>query len=457
MKDKILYTLCFTFILVILFTDFYIKDPPEIFESHVDEKVEFSGLVVDEPDIRENNQKLTVLLAPQFSQSITFKNPKARLWGDKTKILVTVGLGEDFAYGDEVKIRGKLEKPENFTTDTGKEFDYINYLKKDGIYYLISYADVEVLSEGNGNTIKSRLFSFKEKFLEKINFTIREPESLLMGGLILGEKATFSSELRQKFIDTGTIHIVALSGYNITIVAEWIMKLFSFLPLYLAIGVGILAIILFVLMTGGASTAVRAGIMAVLVLIARATGRTYDVGRALLLTAVIMIAINPMILCYDVSFQLSFIATVAVIYLSPRIEKYFQWVTKKFQLRDIITVTCSAYIFVLPFILYKMGNLSLVAIPANILILPFIPFTMLLGFLTGFVGLFSYILAVPIGFLSYIFLHYELGIINILSSIPFASFTIPNFPLILVILIYAYFIYRLFWGSIKKFFSSELY
>ena len=443
MRDKILFTSCLLFILVILFTDFYIKNPPEIFEIQVGEKVELTGIIVDEPDIRENNQKLV----------IEIKNSE-----DKVKILVTVGYDENFQYGDEVMVKGKLEKPENFTTDTEKEFDYINYLKKDGIYYLVNYAEVEVLSQGNGSFIKSKLFSFKEKFLEKISFSIREPESLLLGGLILGEKASFSDELRQKFIDTGTIHIVALSGYNITIIAEWIMSVFSwftFLSFYLAISVGVLAIILFVLMTGGASTAVRAGIMAVLVLIARATGRTYDIGRALILTAVIMIAINPMILRYDVSFQLSFIATIAVIYLSPKLEKYFQWVTKSFGLRDIITVTCAAYIFVLPFILYKMGNLSFVAIPANILILPFIPFTMALGFLTGFVGLFSYILAVPIGFLSYIFLHYELGIINILSSIPFASFIIPNFPLILVILIYVYFIYRLFGSSIKKFFNFE--
>ena len=250
-----------------------------------------------------------------------------------------------------------------------------------------------------------------------------------MGGLILGE-SIFSDELREKFINTGTIHIVALSGYNITIVAEWIMKLFKFLPLNFGIGVGIFSIIFFVLMTGGVSTAVRAGIMAVLVLIARATGRTYDVGRALLLTAVIMIIFNPMILRYDVSFQLSFIATVGVIYFTPKIEKYFLWVTKRFGLKMFFCYDSDVY-FVLPFILYKMGNLSLVAIPANILILPFIPFTMLLGFLTGFVGLISYFIAIPFGYISYLLLHYELGVIDILSSIPFASFQFQTFHLFL--------------------------
>lgn len=219
---------------------------------------------------------------------------------------------------------------------------------------------------------------------------------------------------------------------------------------------GIVTILLFVLMAGGGSTALRAGIMAVLALIARATGRNYDVARALVLALVLMILVNPYLLVYDVSFQLSFIATVAVIFLSPRIEKYFLWVTDKFELRDIVSVTFSAYVFVLPFILYKMGNLSLVALPANVLVLPFIPFTMLLGFLTGFVGLIWYGFSIPFGFISYIFLHYELSVISFFADFPLASITFPNFPLLLTMLIYMYFTYMLFGRSIQKFFTEEI-
>jgi competence protein ComEC len=101
-----------------------------------------------------------------------------------------------------------------------------------------------------------------------------------------------------------------------------------------------------------------------------------------------------------------------------------------------------------------MGNLSLVALPANVLILPFIPFTMLLGFLTGFAGLIWYVLAVPFGYVSYLFLHYELGVISFFSRLPFAALSVPDFPLILTILIYAYFIYRLFGKVIKSFFTA---
>jgi competence protein ComEC len=435
-------------VLVLTFTlgifRFNMADIPNlaVFESHVGQKVNFKGEIIDEPSVGESNQKLII--------EVGDKNAK-------TKILISAGLDTDYKYGDEINFTGTLKKPENFITDQGKEFDYVNYLKKDGILYVISYAKIEILSRGNGNKIKSWLFDAKEKFLEKMNFAISTPENLFMGGLILGEKASFSPELRKSFVNTGTIHVIALSGYNVTIVAEWIMKLFAQISLVsknFGIGMGILVIILFIIMTGGSSTAIRAGVMSVLALIARATGRNYDVARALILAGVVMVLLNPLLLVFDVSFQLSFLATVAVIFLSPRIEKYFMWVPKTFQLRDVVSVTAAAYIFVFPFILYKMGNFSLVAIPANFLILPFIPFTMLLGFVTGFAGLVWYGLAVPTGFISYLFLHYELFVINFFAKLPFVSFTFPDFPLLLTIVIYLYFIYRLFGRNIKQFFES---
>ena len=414
------------------------------FNSFLNQKVSFVGQIVDEPSVGEKNQKLIVELS-----SIK----------DKAKILLNANLDTDYKYGDEVRFTGALKKPENFITDQGKVFDYVNYLRKDGILFIMSYPKIEIASRGHGSFIQSWLFRIKENFLEKINLVISSPENIFMGGLILGEKSSFSQELRTQFINTGTIHIVALSGYNVTIVAEWLMSLLlqvSFVSINFAISAGILSIILFIIMTGGGSTALRAGIMSVLALIAKATNRNYDVYRALILSAFFMILVNPLTLVYDVSFQLSFLATIAVIFLSPRIEKYFLWITENFGLRDVVTVTVAAYVFVFPFILYKMGNFSLVALPANTLILPFIPFTMLLGFITGFVGMFWYVLSMPFGYVSYLFLHYELGVISLFARLPFASLSFPDFPLFLTIIIYVYFVYKLFGRNIKKFFIASL-
>ena len=203
-------------------------------------------------------------------------------------------------------------------------------------------------------------------------------------------------------------------------------------------------------MTGAGSTAILAGVMASLALLARLFGRNYDVGRSLVLAFVFMVLFNPFILVYDISFQLSFLATIAVIYLSPRLEKYFLWVTKRFNLRDIFSITFAAYIFVAPFILYNMGNFSLVALPVNFLILPFIPFTMLIGFILGFVGLIYYPLSMPFSYVAHYFLYYELLVVRVFSSFSYASLSVNHFPLLITVLIYVYFTYFLFGRNLKN-------
>ena len=413
---------------------------PANFESQVGQKETFQGIVVDEPSIAPTDQHLMV----KVSQGT-----------EATEILISTGLDQTFAYGDEINFTGKLKKPENFLTDEGKTFDYIDYLRKDGILYVMSFPQVAVVSHGNGNFIKSALFYAKEKFLQKMSYVIPTPESIFMVGILLGERSDFDQNLKNNFVNTGMIHLITISGYKVTMLASWLMALFSFLPINFAILMGIFAICLFVLLTGAPATALRAGIMAILALVARATGRNYDIARALVLTALVMVLLNPFILFYDVSFQLSFIGTVAIIFYLPKIKKYFSWITPRFGLQEIVAITAAIYIFVSPYIMYEIGNFSIVALPANILIMPFFPLTMIFGFLTGLVGIISAFISVPFGYISYIFLHYELGVINFLSGLPFASFSFAGFPLWLTILIYLYFTYMLFGRSIKSFFMEN--
>ena len=223
------------------------------------------------------------------------------------------------------------------------------------------------------------------------------------------------------------------------------MKFFKlFLTQTWSISLGIISIILFAIMTGAGSTIIRASIMAILALIARATGRTYAATRALLLAVFIMVILNPFILFYDVSFQLSFIATFGIIHLAPKMEKYFKWLPKILDLPSIAATTAAAYIFVLPFLLYKMGVLSIVALPVNILILPFIPLTMLFGFIAGLLGLVSNIIALPLTFISHLLLGYELAIIKWFSSLNFAAVNIGQFSLALVCFIYLIYLWIIF-------------
>jgi len=215
------------------------------------------------------------------------------------------------------------------------------------------------------------------------------------------------------------------------------MSLFKvFLPRVFATSFGVFSIIAFALMAGGSATVVRASIMALLVIVARLGSRKYDITRALLIAGFIMLINNPAILVFDPSFQLSFLATLGLVYVSPLVEKNLWFITEKAKLREVATATIATQIFVLPYILYQMGTLSIVALPVNLLILVAIPITMLFGLLTGMAGFVSLILATPFAYIAYSLLAYELGIVNWFARLPFASFSVPAFPFAVVILVY---------------------
>lgn len=405
---------------------FFIPEKPS-YEKVAGEKVEFVGVVSDAPDVRLENKRLTV--TPE---------------GQESNILVTVPRVVDVEYGDKIKVMGVLEIPESFTTNSGKEFDYKGYLAGKDIYYIVKNAEIEVISHSNGSWLKEKLFRIRDAFIESISKVISPPESDLANGLVLGTRGGFDSKMRDEFISTGTIHIVALSGYNVTIVAEGVMKILGYvLSSTLSIVFGIIFIFLFIMLAGASATAIRAGIMATIALFARLTGRAYDAGRALVIAGILMVAYDPRTL-FDISFQLSFLATFGVLFITPKTIKWVLLIPMKFGLRELVATTLGATIAVLPILLYSTGILSLISLPANILILPFIPLAMLFIFLTGMLGFISSIIAIPFGFISHLLLSYILGIIHFFASLPFASVTIKSFPLILTIALYIAILYWVF-------------
>ena len=394
----------------------------------VDDEIILTGIVGEEPNIKDQNIRLII---SEGQVSVLEKEINI-----SEKIMVSVGLFPQFEYGDKIRIEGKLERPKNFLTETDRDFDYISFLAKDDIFYQINFAQAEKISSGHGSFLKRILFTFKNSFIEKINNFIKEPESSLLAGLLLGAKNSLGQELQTDFRNAGVSHIVALSGYNITIVAMGIMTILAFLPRTVSLSFGAVGIILFAIMTGGSATVMRASIMALLVLLAKSTGRKYDITRALVLAGFFMLLQNPKILVFDISFQLSFLATLALILVSPLVEKKMIFITKEYHLRELIVATVSTQIFVLPFLFYKMGLLSVFALFTNILILPVIPLIMFLGFLTGVFGFISTFLSSVVGFVCSLLLSYVLKIIYIFSHLPFSSITIKSFPIILVIIIY---------------------
>jgi competence protein ComEC len=414
-----------------------------VLDEVVGQEVVLEGIIVDEPNEREDNTRLIINFETLISED---NNPRTVL--GQSKAIITADIHPRFSYGDTINIEGELRKPKNFIDEDGDTFDYVSFLGKDDIFYQMFYPKLELIESGGGNPIKRTLFAFKKSFLEKVGRVIPEPEVSLLGGLVVGAKHSLGEKLQDDFRKTGIIHIVVLSGYNVTIVAEAIMRFLTFMPHVFSLSIGALAIIFFAIMTGGSATIVRASMMAIFVLLARATGRTQTITRALFIAGFLMLLHNPKILVFDSSFQLSFTATIALIYLAPKIEKHFHLIPTKLQLREFAVATIATQIFVLPMILYKMGMLSLVALPVNLLILVTVPITMLFGFITGILGFVSTILSFPFAFITNALLSYQLKIVDIFASIPFSSIEINYFPIWLAVLIYA--IYGLFLWKWRK-------
>lgn len=386
--------------------------------SLVDRNVSLEGVVAEEPSLKETYTQLIVEIT-----SISKNNIKP------TKIIVYDDTYSDRKYGDVVEVKGKLQKPENFQSDNGRTFDYISYLAKDKIFYQIRSAKVSLVSEHQGNPIKNFMLSMKRAFISSLNRALPYPESRLAAGLVVAGKYALPKNIQQEFIDTGTIQVVVLSGYNVTIIAETIMLLLASLPKLFGATLGAVCIMLFTIAAGGSATIIRAMIMVLIALLGKSLRRKYDVGRALLVSATIMLTLNPMLLVFDPSFQLSFLATIGLIYFSPIVQQYLSFVPEKLNLRNTVASTTATQIFVTPFILYLTGKVSIVAFPANLALFLITPVTMLFSFITGIFGNIFVLFITPISFAAFLLLRSMLLIVHIFSRIPFASVSISSFPL----------------------------
>jgi competence protein ComEC len=406
----------------------------------VGREVMLDGVVVDEPDEREKNTRIVVqvnaLSTPVLGEPT----------GEGVKVLGYVQRYPAFAYGDGIFLKGKLTKPKNL----GDDFDWVGYLGKDEIFYVITNARADVVAHGKGNVIKEILFTIKRAFLGKLGELLPEPHAALMGGLLLGGKQALGVDIQEQFRRVGLTHVVVLSGYNVTIIADAILRAAAFLPSLLGLGFGVLGIIFFTLMTGAGPTIVRASVMAIIAVLARATGRVYAATTALIVAGFFMILGNPKLLVFDPSFQLSFLSTLGLIFFVPIIERYMRFIPARFGLREVATATIGVQLFVFPWLLYSMGDFSLVAPLSNVLVLAAIPATMFFGFLAGIIGFVSIAFATPFTWLTYALLAYELKVVAVFASLPFAVFELKHFPLVLVLCIYALYAFVIFFHREAK-------
>lgn len=399
------------------------------------ERIELRGVVIAEPDMREEYTNL-ILEAHTLSRGAT----QYRL-DTPVRVLVRATSYPIFRYGDEVIASGEIVLPKNIPQTEGRRtFNYRAFLAKDGIFYQMFFPSVTLFTHGRGNIIYEKLFALKGSFVRAVTQKIPEPEASLGNGILLGIKQSLGPELMRQFRETGVAHIVVLSGYNIAIIAGVVAYATRFLPFVARIAVSALAVVLFSMMVGGGATVVRAAIMILVVVGARAVGREASALRALALAGGIMIAQNPLILLHDISFQLSFMATLALVVLAPTIERYFLFIRHAL-VREVVVATVAAQVLVLPLILYYMGNISLIGVIVNLFIVPIVPIAMLSVFMVVLVGWVP-LIGSMFSFFAYALLAYILGTVSFFSQIPFVALSGISFPLWALIISY------LFLGSI---------
>jgi competence protein ComEC len=343
---------------------------------------------------------------------------------EKIQLLAQVPKYPEYKYGDWLDVSCTAKAIEN----KDAEFDYRMYMAKDGILYSCEKPKIYLVAEGRGNIFLSSIYRVRNAFENNIRLVMPQPEGALADGLLFGGSAELSEEIKNDFSRTGMTHIVAVSGYNVTIIAEYLIVLGIFLGLWRkqAIWFAILGIILFVIMSGLPASAVRAGVMGGIILWAMKHGRLASAENAIIFAGAVMLWLNPLLLRWDIGFQLSFLATLGIVASSPFWEKSFIKKQKALGISETIMLSLSAQIFVLPIIAYNFHMTSLVSLLANIFILPIIPLSMLLVFLVSIGGFIFAPLSLVLAWLAFLPLTYEIKMIHFLAQFSWASISIEK-------------------------------
>lgn len=417
---------------------------PVVNESRIEfyngQKMTFIGVISQEPDVRSNYVKLTV----DAQEVATTEDTKYLLRTQKKikgEVLVNNYLYPEYEYGDKLEVTCELQKPGPVEASAGsaqRDFAYDKYLARYDIYSVCYQPTIKLIAKNQGNFLMAKLLEIKVNFVAVTQKSLSEPQASFLGGLILGAKKAIPDSLMTAFNRTGTTHIVALSGYNITIIAVMVMNLCKalWIPRKKSFWISVLAIVFFILITGAPASAVRAGVMGVLVLLATQLGRLSRVTNTLILAALVMLLINPKVLAFDAGFQLSFLATIGLVFLSPKLEKYFQKLPNYFGLRDNLVATSSAIIMTTPFMMYQFGRFSIVAPLVNVLILPVIPIAMAFGFVLGLAGLLWLPFGQIIGWMAWVILSYIIFIVETFAKFSWASIQIGQLHWVWLLVFY---------------------
>jgi competence protein ComEC len=414
---------------------------PQFNEFHIafyndrDYELLVTGVLIEAPDYRDEYTNLRL--------KVTHVDNGDRELPANGLILARVSNNQVFHYGDILRLRGKLKTPPE-----NEDFSYRDYLARQHIHSYMSSAEVTVLPGKGGNPFLQAMYALKERSFDNIYRIFPDPESSLLAGILLGVDTGLTDRLQQAFKNTGTAHIIAISGFNISIIAGLFVTFFSkFLGPRRGSILAILGIVFYTLLVGADAAVVRAAIMGSLALFARQVGRRQFALNTLLAVAFVMCLWNPLYI-WDVGFQLSFFATLGlVLYADPFSQFANRIITRYFPIStaekvaqlfsEFVLLTLAAQVTTIPIMAYQFQRISLVSFIANPLILPPQPAVMILG---GLAVLLSFIW-LPLGqiaaWVAWPFVVYTIRMVELFDRVPHGTIFLGSLSIWFVILFYA--------------------
>jgi competence protein ComEC len=323
--------------------------------------------VVDEPIDHRTDKQLAILR--EVSAGGSFMGGR---------ILVSFPLYPKISFGERIAFACTIQEPEPFGG-----FAYDRYLESRGVQAVCYNPEyVTVLSVPSAD-FRSVLFHLKERLGERLHALWPAPHADFLEGLLFGGSSSLSENLRKDFSASGLAHVLAASGFNVSLFTSVLLSWLWQTPLgrrrSLCAVTGFL--IVYVVMAGATAAVVRAALMAGLLLGGEWMRRKAYVPNVLLGTLALMLAWNPLWLWFDVGFQLSFVAIIALLVLAPRWKEVMTFLPDRFGLRTSFASSLAATVLTAPILLWHFGSLSLIAPIANLFILPWIPFLMALSLL----------------------------------------------------------------------------
>jgi competence protein ComEC len=380
--------------------------------------ITLKGVIATAPDTRDTNTQITVSVSEINGQSVS------------GRILLFASRYPEYEYGDVLQVTGKLETPPVLG-----DFDYKGFLAAQGISSVVYYPEIEVIDSGKGFKPLEWVYSARKTLSQKMAEVLPEPQASLAQGIVLGIRSDIPQSVKDDFTRTGTAHVLAISGQNLSIVAGLFISTGIWLfgkKHYFYVWLALTATWGYALLTGLDAPVVRAAVMLSLFLFADLLGRQRSVLPALAFAATAMTAINPSLL-RDASFQLSFLAMLGLALVAPPIQTFgrnviatrlgeegtlvstLNWII------DSLAVTVGVTLAVWPVIAHYFGIFSIVSPLATLLILPALPAIIITGALAAILG----VIAVPagqvVGWVAWLFLSYMLAVVDWFASLSIAA------------------------------------